>query len=93
MHCFRSGVVALLLMLLGASCVLGDDNILGLPKPDDPQKPGALVLHGGGKVTDDLFDRFIELAGGKQAKIVFVPSAGYRVGDYRNEAELLLNFE
>ena len=86
---FRSGLVAALLTLVGASFTFGDDNILGLPKPDDPLRPGALVLHGGGKVTDDVFDRFLELAGGKQAKIVFVPSAGFRVGDFANEGELL----
>ena len=86
---FRNGLVAALSMFVSALFAFGDDNILGLPRPDDPMRPGALVLHGGGKVTNDVFDRFLELAGGKKAKIVFVPCAGFRVGDYDSEAELL----
>lgn len=66
-----------------------DDNLLGLPTPRDPQRPGALVLHGGGRITDDVFERFITLAGGQQARIALVPCAGYRVGDYDSEREFL----
>lgn len=83
----RNSLVVLLLVC--TSAVFGNDNILGLPKPDDPKHPGAIVLHGGGRITNDVFDRFVELAGGKRAKIVFVPSAGFRVGDYDSEDELL----
>ncbi len=80
-------------LLLCVFTTFGDDNILGLPKPNDPQQPGALVLHGGGTVTDDVFDRFVELAGGQRAKIVFVPSAGYRVGDFESEHDLVATLE
>src|SRR5262245_33662508 len=59
-----------------------DDNILGLPPPRDMSRPGTVMLHGGGRFTDDAFARFIELAGGKNARIVLVPSAGYRQADY-----------
>ncbi len=52
-------------------------------------RPGAVLLHGGGRITDDAFDRFVDLAGGKEARIVFVPSAGYRESDYESEAEFL----
>jgi cyanophycinase len=53
------------------------DNILGLVTPRDTSRPGALMLHGGGRITEDALARFIQLAGGKQARIVLVPSAGY----------------
>jgi cyanophycinase len=60
------------------------DNILGLPTPRDSRHPGAVLLHGGGRMTDDVFARFVELAGGRQARIVLVPSAGNRASDYDN---------
>lgn len=64
-------------------------NVLMLPTPKDPQKPPAIILHGGGRITDDVFDRFIELAGGSNAKIIFVPSAGYRQAEFDTEEEFL----
>ena len=85
----RNRLAVVFYLLIFVPKAFGNDNILGLPKPDDPQRPGAIVLHGGGRVTNDVFDRFVELAGGKRAKIVFVPSAGFRVGNYDNEDELL----
>jgi cyanophycinase len=36
---------------------------------------GTLVIAGGGRLSDDIIDRFIELAGGDAAKIVLVPTA------------------
>ena len=36
---------------------------------------GALVLCGGGKLPDVVRDRFIKLAGGKQAQLVIIPTA------------------
>lgn len=92
-------VLAALCML--ATCVVDahdkqrpEDSILGAPAPFDSDKPGSIMLHGGGQITDDTFDRFIELAGGTNARIVFIPCAGYRVDDYDSEEEFLerLNF-
>jgi cyanophycinase len=54
-----------------------DGPILGLPAPRTPGRPGAVFLHGGGRITDATFARFVRLAGGKQARIVLVPSAGH----------------
>ena len=39
-----------------------------------PEK-GTLVIIGGGKVTDVIWDRFLELAGGENAKIVVITNA------------------
>ncbi len=82
---------AVFLVLLAGPWAIADadDNLLGLPTPRDPRKPGAVVLHGGGRLTDDVFDRFVALAGSKDARIVLVPSAGYRPSDYDTEEEFL----
>src|SRR5205085_5810742 len=37
---------------------------------------GALVIAGGGALPDSVRDRFLELAGGKNARLVYVPTAG-----------------
>lgn len=58
----------------------------GVPSPANPAPVpaagtasgparGALVIVGGGAIGDDIWARFIELAGGKEARIVFVPTA------------------
>lgn len=39
-----------------------------------PEK-GTLVIIGGGRVTDEVWDRFLELAGGEKAKIVVITNA------------------
>lgn len=75
----------LICLWVQGSLALGNDNVLGLPKPSDPRRPGALVLHGGGPLNTEVFERFVELAGGASARIIFVPSAGYRPSDYPNE--------
>jgi cyanophycinase len=69
--------VALAALLLGASLRADDADPLNLPPPRDPARPGAVVLHGGGPLDDEIFARFIELAGGRHARIVLVPSGTY----------------
>ena len=44
-----------------------------LPPPH--VKHGALMLVGGGRIPDDVIDRFVELCGGSAARIVVVPTA------------------
>ena len=48
--------------------------------PATPPKPnvekGTLILHGGSGVNEETFEHFIELAGGQDAPIVCMPSAG-----------------
>jgi len=78
-----------LLLMAACSSAIAEENLLGLPAPRDVRSPGAVVLHGGGRITEDAFDRFVELAGGRQARIVLVPCAGYRVTDYESESAFL----
>jgi cyanophycinase len=39
-------------------------------------RSGSLVVAGGGRLGPDIMNRFIELAGGKDARIVILPGAG-----------------
>jgi cyanophycinase len=75
-------------LILTGSPARADDNVLGLPRPHDTHHPGALLLHGGGRMTTDAYDRFVALAGGPRAHIVLVPSAGYRPSDYPSRQQL-----
>lgn len=50
------------------------ENPLGLPD-EAVQSGGALVIAGGGGLTDGIYDEFIRLAGGASARIVLIPSA------------------
>lgn len=57
----------------------------GEPTSGLPQtKSGSLVIVGGGGMPKEIVNRFIELAGGKQARIVVLPTAVSRV-DTTNE--------
>lgn len=84
----RSFLCALFFVCV-CGAALAEENLLGIPTPRDARKPGALVLHGGGRISVEVFDRFVELAGGRDARIVFVPCAGYRRADYDSEEEYL----
>ncbi|MGE5244677.1 MAG: amidohydrolase family protein [Betaproteobacteria bacterium] len=58
-----AGIVLLLAPLTAAPVVKGPEH-------------GALVIVGGGKVGRDILDRFFELAGGRDAPLVVIPTAG-----------------
>lgn len=47
----------------------------GLPDKVKVAPPGALVLCGGGKLPEAVRSRFVELAGGRHAVIVVIPTA------------------
>src|SRR5262249_38377185 len=66
-----------------------DANILGLVAPRDAGRPGAVLLHGGGRITDDAFARFIQLAGAKRARLVLVPSAYYGPSRYASRQQFV----
>ena len=68
---FRS--LKFLPLLFAASLLL-----FGTPKSSDSPTIGPtqgwLIIHGGGNVTADVKNRFIELAGGKDAQFVLIPT-------------------
>lgn len=64
----------LLLLAIGASPSAAEDNVLGLP-PKAIRNEGALVICGGGDVPDAAYKRFLELAGGSEARLIVIPTA------------------
>ncbi len=82
-------ICAFSLQLYDIESLLAQENILGIPESHDPRRLGAIVLHGGGPISNDVFRRFVELAGGPHAKIVFVPCAGFRRGWYESDKEMI----
>jgi len=50
---------------------------------------GKLVICGGGKLPQPIRDQFCTLAGGKQAKIVIIPTATARADNAQFQADLL----
>ncbi len=54
---------------------LGADQLDSVEYIDPDGIHGALVLCGGGRLPDSVRERFIELAGGKAARLVIIPTA------------------
>jgi len=64
------------LYLLLTSAAVGEERPAGgFPYLDPTGVRGALVIVGGGEIPDSVRTRFVELAGGKSAKIVVIPTA------------------
>jgi cyanophycinase len=52
-----------------------EDNPFGFPEPADPQRLGAVMLHGGGGgLQEYVRQEFLRLAGGRAARVVLLPS-------------------
>lgn len=83
-RCIKTVIVLSSTILFSSLCRSDDKNPLNLPMPLDPARPGAVMLHGGqwGELGEPIFQKFVELAGGKNAKIVLIPS-GYFVQGIR----------
>ena len=72
--CFANAA-CLLTILLGSTRALAKDNPFGLPTAQDENRPGSVMLHGGGQgVNDEVQREFVRLAGGKDARILLMPS-------------------
>ncbi len=53
---------------------------VSIPETASPVGDGSLVIAGGGRLPDEVFARFLALAGGQGARIVLIPTA--RSPDY-----------
>jgi cyanophycinase len=67
----RSAWIGLVILLL-LGVAHADDNPFGLP---EKAQKGSLVIAGGGTMPDSVYEKFVELAGGKNAKLVVIPWA------------------
>jgi cyanophycinase len=56
----------------------GDEPKTEVPRAPENDLAGALVIVGGGGLPDAIRDRFLELAGGKNGKLVVIPTASAR---------------
>lgn len=61
--------------VIGLSATCGDEPDAALERIDPDGIKGALVICGGGRLPDVVRDRFVELAGGKEARLVVIPTA------------------
>ncbi|MCA9042818.1 MAG: cyanophycinase [Planctomycetaceae bacterium] len=66
-HAFRT-LLAFTLLVMYQNCVTADEPKIGPAN-------GSLVIVGGGAMGEKIRERFIELAGGKDAHIVVIPTA------------------
>ncbi len=72
---FRPIVVPLAGLLLGLPLAGRAEEIA---RPPAGELPGALVIVGGGGLPDGIRDCFLDLAGGKQARLVVIPTANFK---------------
>ena len=70
---FRFSVIFSLLMALTAGSLKSQDS--GEHRITAGPASGSLVIAGGGRLSDTIIKRFIDLAGGQEARIVLVPTA------------------
>ena len=72
---------AILLLFIGtalAQATVKEQVRPAQARPIDQLFPGSLLICGGGKLPEEIFDRFMLLAGGNDAHIVVIPTASAR---------------
>ncbi len=78
MRLLRIGLLAALLIGAGAS----DVSSQGCEQPCVGPRRGAIIAAGGGDLDPAIYKRFVELAGGANARIVLIPTAGDQYGSH-----------
>src|SRR5262245_4467543 len=74
-------IICVLLVLAETGNARADENPFGLPAPHDSNRPGTVMLHGGGRTFyDEIRQEFVRLAGGTEARILLMPSDSYQLG-------------
>ncbi len=73
-RCGVGGIIASLVVSSFSARLPADENVFGLSAAA-VAKSGSLVIAGGGDLPDEVYDEFVRLAGGKQARLVLIPSA------------------
>ena len=91
----RCGIsVARILIVIATVCfppiaAWGDDNPFGLPAPYAPSRLGSVMLHGGGQsLQSEVRHEFVRLAGGREARILLIPSEMCQLGKDEEGASL-----
>jgi cyanophycinase len=73
-----AGVASLTLLLTTGPGIAAEPKAARATQGFVVKSPGSLLLVGGGNVTTSIRNRFVELAGGKKAHLVVVPTASTR---------------
>ena len=80
-----------LLLLLCTIAASADDDVT-LERIDPRGVAGSLVICGGGTLPDAVMDRFVDLAGGEESRLVVIPTASERA-DEASEESLLASWK
>jgi len=73
-RCRRGAVTLLCILVLVASAAAAQEQRAGPPRVGP--EAGSLVVVGGAMRSPEIYRRFLELAGGPEAPIVYIPTAG-----------------
>lgn len=60
--------------VMGGYCVYMQQQAAVGSQADGPDPNGTLILCGGGSIPNQVFDRFVQCAGGQAARIVVIPA-------------------
>ena len=71
-----------LLVAVAVATAHGEGAAQGCERPCVGPARGAVVVTGGGSLPDEVFREFVELAGGAEAHIVLIPTAGAEDGSH-----------
>ena len=71
----RSWIALFILLSFAAHCAAADAPASKIRRIEPDGIKGSLLICGGGKLPEELTKLFVQTAGGKQAKIVVIPTA------------------
>lgn len=75
---FASSAAVCIGMMVLPALPAAEPKAVPPPRAEVPDISGALVIVGGGGLPDVIRDRFLKLAGGKNGRLVFIPTASER---------------
>ena len=71
----NSLLIGIAFVVQASAETLADENPFGLPAPRKPNQLGSVMLHGGGQsLRNEVRHEFVRLAGGREARILLMPS-------------------
>src|SRR5690606_918904 len=85
-----TGLLVTGLLVTGSSC---NAQATSSTTIDPAGVRGACLLGGGGSLPDSVYERFLELAGGKTARILIVPTASARANDEAGRTATLARWQ
>lgn len=74
-------VPVLLAMLLAAGSPV-ESRAQGCTRPCVGPPRGAIIAAGGGTLAPEIYEQFVDMAGGPEARIVLIPTAGAEYGSH-----------